>query len=66
MVLMDTEFSHEDGKSEVKGKTPSQDQSPVNGGEGRTAVKGWCEPQRRSQHDRRQEQQMSESTNGKL
>lgn len=27
IVLMDTEFSHEDGKSEVKGKTPSQDQS---------------------------------------
>lgn len=36
----------------MKGKTLSQDQSPVNGGEGATAVRGWCEPPRRRQHDR--------------
>lgn len=59
-----TEVSCDDGKSEMKGKTLSQDQSPVNGGEGTRAVKGWCEPPRRRHHDRRKEQQKSESNNG--
>ena len=48
----------------MKGKALSQDQSPVNGEEGTTAVKGWCEPPRRRHHDRRKEQQKSESNNG--
>lgn len=48
----------------MKGKSLSQDRSPVNGGEGATAVKGWYEPPRRRQQDRRKEQQKSESNSG--